>query len=145
MVRNDVPGTLDYMMAAWMMRADVRAALHVDHAPAKEWPGPAAGWTYTSQWGACNDDASPDTPSMVDFYRYLAPRLRTTLVFNGDTDPCVSYEGTRQAVIAVGFEQLPGGAQRPYFFNASSVPLSLLVSSQLTTLNPRLYTPDPAP
>ena len=38
-----------------------------------------------------------------------APRLKTTVVFNGDTDPCVSYEGTREAVRAVGYEQLPGG------------------------------------
>eukprot|EP01047_Picozoa_sp_COSAG01_P112032 COSAG01_NODE_40798_length_459_cov_1.836111_1_plen_60_part_01 len=36
----------------------------------------------------------PDgTPSMVDFYRYIAPKLKRTMVFNGDTDPCVSYEG----------------------------------------------------
>lgn len=63
---------------------------------------------------------------MVDFYRYLAPRLRRTIVFNGDTDPCVSYEGTRAAVEAVGFPKLDGGAQRPYFVNATGVPLALL-------------------
>lgn len=73
---------------------------------------------------------------MVDFYRYLAPRLKNTVVFNGDTDPCVSYEGTREAVRAVGFEQLPGGAQRPYFFNATAVPLALLDEK------PLLFGPD---
>jgi cathepsin A (carboxypeptidase C) len=35
---------------------------------------------------------------MIDFYRRIAPQLRTTIVFNGDTDPCVSYEGTRTAI-----------------------------------------------
>ena len=96
-VRDDVPGTLDFDMSTWMARADVRAALHVEDAPADVWPGPSDDWSYESQWGACNDAAPPGTPSMVDFYRYLAPRLRRTIVFNGDTDPCVSYEGTRAA------------------------------------------------
>ena len=137
-----VPGTLDYQMSQWMMRSDVRAALHVESSPAKEWPGgavsvrvshthsrstrrlqnrgrvhgeyvsafdwwltgskrlnkkkmsegrvlvslnavvvrietslrsgPTGDWSYTSQWSACNADAPPGTPSMVDFYRYLA-------------------------------------------------------------------------
>ena len=31
-------------------------------------------------------------------------------VFNGDTDACVSYEGTRTAIEKVGFGILPGGA-----------------------------------
>jgi hypothetical protein len=31
-----MPGSLNYMCAAWMMRADVRAALHVASAPAKQ-------------------------------------------------------------------------------------------------------------
>ena len=93
-VRDDVPGTLDFDMASWMRRADVRAALHVEESPAKSWPGPDDGWTYTSQWGACNEDAAPGTPSMVDFYRYVAPRLPgPTIVFNGYTDPCVSSKG----------------------------------------------------
>jgi cathepsin A (carboxypeptidase C) len=125
-VRDDVPGTLDFDMSTWMARADVRAALHVEDAPADVWPGPSDDWSYESQWGACNDAAPPGTPSMVDFYRYLAPRLRRTIVFNGDTDPCVSYEGTRAAVEAVGFPKLDGGAQRPYFVNATGVPLALL-------------------
>ena len=135
-VRDDIPGTLDYQMSQWMMRSDVRAALHVESSPTKQWPGPTGDWSYTSQWSACNDRAPPGTPSMVDFYRYLAPRLQNTIVFNGDTDPCVSYEGTREAIKAVGYEQLPGGAQRPYFFNATEVPLSLLDEK------PLLFGPD---
>ena len=35
------------------------------------------------------------TPSMVDFYRYIAPKLQRTVVFNGDTDPCVSCASCR--------------------------------------------------
>ena len=62
------------------------------------------------------------TPSMVDFYRYIAPKLKRTVVFNGDTDPCVSYEGTRTALESItsatmhrglgnaDFSELPGGA-----------------------------------
>ena len=140
-VRNDVPGTLDHEMSTWMNRADVRAALHVEESPNTDWPGPDTGWTYTSQWNACNDDAVPGTPSMVDFYRYLAPRLDTTIVFNGDTDPCVSYEGTREAVRSIGLGQTPGGAQRPYFFNASGVPLALLDEKPLL-FGPSLAVPN---
>ena len=56
---------------------------------------------YTKLYAACNADAAPGAESMVDVYRRVAPQLRTTLVFNGDTDPCVSYEGTREAVASV--------------------------------------------
>ena len=135
-VRDDIPGTLDFEMAAWMMRADVRAALHVESSPATSWPGPSDDWTYESQWAACNDAAPEGTPSMVDFYRHLAPRLRTTIVFNGDTDPCVSYEGTREAIEAVGLPRIAGGGQRPYFFNASATPVSVLAEK------PLLFGPD---
>lgn len=62
------------------------------------WPGPPAGWSYSKQWDACNSAASYGTLSMVDFYRIIAPQLDTTIVFNGDVDPCVSYEGTRHAI-----------------------------------------------
>ena len=135
-VRDDIPGTLDFEMAAWMMRADVRAALHVESSPATSWPGPSDDWTYESQWAACNDAAPEGTPSMVDFYRHLAPRLRTTIVFNGDTDPCVSYEGTREAIEAVGLPRIAGGGQRPYFFNATATPVSVLAEK------PLLFGPD---
>lgn len=135
-VRDDIPGTLDFDMAAWMMRADVRAALHVESSPATSWPGPSDDWTYESQWAACNDAAPEGTPSMVDFYRNLAPRLKTTIVFNGDTDPCVSYEGTREAIKAVGLPRIAGGGQRPYFFNATGTPISVLAEK------PLLFGPD---
>lgn len=127
----DAPGSLNWKMAQWMMRDDVRAALHVEHAPQKEWPGPTGGWTYTSDWAACNPDAKPGTPSMIDFYREIAPRLRTTLVFNGDTDPCVSYEGTRSAIIKVGFPERTGRSYRPWFFNATAASLALLQEKPL--------------
>ena len=42
----------------------------------------------------------------MDFYADIAPRLDgSVLVFNGDTDPCVSYEGTRDAIRDVGFAE----------------------------------------
>lgn len=133
---EEVPGTLDYMMTQWMRRDDVRKALHVETSPAKSWPGPTDNWSYTKTWAACNEDADAETQSMIDFYRSIAPRLERTIVFNGDTDPCVSYEGTRAAIIKVGFAELEGASQRPWFFNASGVSASLL------TEKPLLYGPD---
>lgn len=126
-----VPGTLDYMMTQWMMRDDVRKALHVESSPASSWPGPTEGWSYSKNWAACNEDASSSTPSMIDFYRKLAPKLERTIVFNGDTDPCVSYEGTREAIIKIGFDELEGGSQRPYFYNASGVSVDVITSKPL--------------
>ena len=68
---------------------------------------------------------------MIDFYRNIAPRLTTTIVFNGDTDPCVSYEGTRQAIQEVGFNVTLGGAYRPWFFNATATTAAVLAEKPL--------------
>ena len=125
-------GSLNYRMAQWMMRADVREALHVADAPSNVWPGPGEGWTYNSSYAACNAYATPGSPSMVDFYRNIAPRVKgSVLVYNGDTDPCVSYEGTREAVIQVGFDEVPGGAYRPWFFNAAAASSDVLGNKPL--------------
>lgn len=120
-----LPGTENYYNAQWMNRADVRKALHVDSSPSKQWPGPPAGWEYKSSYNACNN-APAGTPSMIDFYRYIAPKLKTTIVFNGDVDPCVSYEGTRTAIEKVGFAVLPGGAYRPWFFDKKAATMKTL-------------------
>jgi len=120
-----LPGTLNYFNAQWMMRDDVRAALHVTDAPAKAWPGPSADWEYRSDYSACND-APAGTDSMIDFYRRIAPQLKTTIVFNGDVDPCVSYEGTRAAIEKVGFAVIQGGAYRPWFFNKTATTVQIL-------------------
>mmetsp|Transcript_52797 Transcript_52797/g.153579 ORF Transcript_52797/g.153579 Transcript_52797/m.153579 type:complete len:553 (-) Transcript_52797:108-1766(-) len=130
-----LPGTLNYYNAQWMMRDDVKKALHVEDAPAKAWPGPSDGWEYKSVYAACND-APEGTESMIDFYRRIAPRLARTIVFNGDTDPCVSYEGTRTAIEKVGFTVLPGGHYRPWFYNKTAATLETL------TQKPNLFGPN---
>jgi cathepsin A (carboxypeptidase C) len=119
-----LPGTLNYFNAQWMMRQDVREALHVESSPAKAWPGPPDGWQYKSDYNACT--SAPNMPSMIDFYRSIAPRLATTIVFNGDTDPCVSYEGTRTAIEKVGFNILTGGNYRPWFYNKKATAMEVL-------------------
>lgn len=126
--RFDIPGTYNYKTAAWMMRDDVKKALHVDKAPIKAWPGPADGWGYTSDYNACND--APGKESMVDFYRRLAVALPGKIVvYNGDTDPCVSYEGTRTAIEKVGFEVAQ--PTRPWFFNYSATSEAVLAEKDL--------------
>jgi len=119
-----LPGTFNGNTAAYMNRADVQKALHVQSAPARAWPGPAPGWSYTSSYRACNaQHVAPGTPSMIDFYRHIAPLMRTTIVFNGDTDPCVSYEGTRRAIEKVGFPVAEGGEYRPWFYHKAAADL----------------------
>jgi serine carboxypeptidase-like clade 1 len=117
----------DLDMNAYMNRADVRKALHVEETPIAEWPFPDAGFDYTKEYDACNWDEVPEGAlSMIDFYKDIVPRLKTTIVYNGDTDPCVSYEGTRTAMKRVGFDELDGGSYRPWFYNQTGSPLSLL-------------------
>ena len=119
---------------AYMRRGDVQRALHTDdggRAPARgPWPGPAENWTYTSQYAACNYAAPKGTPSMVDIYKEIAPELdHGVLIYNGDADPCVSYEGTRDAVDKIGFKQQQ--PYRPWFYNASAVGIELLAKKDV--------------
>jgi serine carboxypeptidase-like clade I len=112
-------------MTVYMNRPDVRKALNVDKIISKfdkasyfEWPTPSQGFAYKSQYAACNTQYAKGTPSMVNFYREIAPKLpHGATVYNGDTDPCVSYEGTREAMIKVGFNEQEGGAYRPWFYD----------------------------
>jgi len=131
-VGSQAKGSLNYRIAQWMMRDDVKKALHVDVAPVSVWPGPGDGWTYASNYSACNPDAPKGAWSMIDFYKNIAPRVGgNVLVFNGDTDPCVSYEGTRQAIKEVGFSEVTGAPYRPWFFNATSDSDTLLQAKDL--------------
>jgi len=131
-----IEGSLDYYQAKWLNSPEVKKALHVESSPSKAWPGPAEGWSYTSSYSACNPAAAEGTDSMVNFYRRIAPRLRTTIVFNGDVDPCVSYEGTRNAIQSVGFAVKPGMSYRPWFFNKAAVDLATFQEK------PGLFGPD---
>ncbi|CAL6419785.1 unnamed protein product [Bathycoccus prasinos] len=128
-------GSLDYYTNEWMNRADVKKALHVDEAryasKKYRWPGPNDKWSYQSDYDACNDSAAPNVPSMKDFYKKLVKKLDRILVLNGDTDPCVSYEGTRKAIENVGIPLVRGGSQRPYFFDAAATDISVLAQKPL--------------
>lgn len=111
----------------YLSRPDVRLALNVEEAPVASWPyDPKFGFDYTKEYDACNGRATADALSMIDFYRDIVPRLRMTLIYNGDTDPCVSYEGTRIAVKRIGIPELDGGSYRPWFFNQTGVALEVL-------------------
>ena len=83
-------------------------------------------------------------------------------VFNGDTDPCVSYEGTRTAIEKVGYAVVPGGPSlsvgvscaslraplprghyRPWFYDKTAAEIGILKeppvvsSSRLVSLHRR--------
>jgi cathepsin A (carboxypeptidase C) len=117
----------DEDMNKYMTRVDVREALHVTQAPIDVWPYPDSGFDYTKEYDACNWDEIPEGAlSMIDFYKEIAPRLKAVWVYNGDTDPCVSYEGTRTAIKRVGFEELDGGSYRPWFYNHTASSIELL-------------------
>lgn len=131
-------------MAAWMMRPDVRKALHVEEAPTKTWPGADIGFDYTKEYDACNGDFEDGAWSMINFYQDIVPRLEKTIVYNGDTDPCVSYEGTRTAIKRVGFNELDGGSYRPWFYNQSGTCIHVL-AEKAPLFGPGLLAQDMGP
>lgn len=107
----------DDFMTEYMNRQDVKESLHVTDTPIQTWPYPNVGFDYTKEYDACNEEAEAGARSMIDFYREIVPQLERVFVYNGDTDPCVSYEGTRTAIARVGFAELDGGGYRPWFYN----------------------------
>lgn len=118
----------DEQMAAYMSRDDVRKALHVEHAPTTTWPEASVGFDYFKEYDACNwqDEVVLKGVSMVDIYKEIVPKLERTWIYNGDTDPCVSYEGTRLAVKQIQVNELDGGGYRPWFYNQTAASMSVL-------------------
>lgn len=72
--------------------------------------------------------------TVIAFYKNISQRLLNTVVFNGDTDPCVSYEGTRIAIEKVGWDVT--AEYRPWFFNSTASDENIL------STKPLLYGPD---
>jgi hypothetical protein len=70
----------DEYMTAYMNRADVKRALHVEETPIEEWPFPKAGFHYTKEYNACNwdDDIKFPNISMIDIYQEIVPKLDRT-------------------------------------------------------------------
>ena len=116
----------DDQMTAYMNRADVRKALHVDDAPTKSWPMDDVGFNYKKEYKACNWGEEVLDISMVDIYKEIVPKLDRTWIYNGDTDPCVSYEGTRLAVKQICIDELDGGSYRPWFYNQTAASIEVL-------------------
>merc|ERR1712038_706299 len=48
-------------------------------------------------------------------------------IYNGDTDPCVSYEGTRLAVKQIQIDEMDGGSYRPWFYNQTAAEMKVLM------------------
>ena len=120
----------DEQMAAYLTRSDVRKALHIDHAPTTTWPHPDVGFDYVKEYAACTHhvpNVALKNVSMIDFYKEIVPKLDRTWIYNGDTDPCVSYEGTRLAVKQIGIDELDGGSYRPWFYNQTAANVQVLV------------------
>jgi len=131
-------------MAAYMQREDVKKVLHVEKSPSSiEWPS-RAGFKYTKQSDACNRFPDDDSESMISVYAEIAPLLKVTWVYNGDTDPCVSYEGTRTAIKRVGFEEIDGGGYRPWFYHHGATNMTTL-ASKAPRFGPNLVAQDVGP
>ena len=72
---------------------------------------------------------------MIDVWKKLASdpgTLKRIIFSSGVIDPVVAMHGTEAAVHALGFDIIEGGSRRPYFYDASSVPISLLGQKPLS-------------
>jgi cathepsin A (carboxypeptidase C) len=78
-----------------------------------------------------SDEISPLKKKTLIFWR-----IKKLMCSTGDVDPCVSYEGTRNAIEQVGFNTLDGGAYRPWFFDKKAATVGLLQEK------PGLFGPD---
>jgi cathepsin A (carboxypeptidase C) len=143
---SPVSGLEDEQMAAYMSRQDVREALHVDHAPTTTWPNANVGFDYFKEYDACNwqDEILLKGVSMIDIYKEIVPKLERTWIYNGDTDPCVSYEGTRLAVKQIMIDELDGGSYRPWFYNQTAASLEVLAEKS-ALYGPNLVAQDMGP
>lgn len=117
----------DKAMREYLNWSPVRDALHAD----------GMSWgrllRYTKQFSACFYEEETDprskpqyNTSMLPIYRRLAGKVRTIMVFNGDTDPDVQFQGTEDAVAAIGLPVALGGEWRPWFYRQGPAPLELL-------------------
>jgi len=89
------------------------------------------GVDYTKQYNACGfaifgqDLEFPDI-SMIDFYQEIAPKLKKTWIFSGDTDAMVPMQGTRAAVQAIGFPIVKNQSYRAWYYNETAASLDFL-------------------
>lgn len=132
---GSVTSTIDDATEAYFQRPDVQAALHVRTDLPDPWKKHAvpAHFHYHKQYSACNSHAArkdrPPPPSMIDIHRSLLPHMRIW-IFNGDADPCVSFEGTRTAVQRIGRRELY--SYRPWFYHAAAASASFVKEQPLT-------------
>lgn len=131
-------------VAAYLGRPDVRAALNAAATPNLVYHselGNNGYRNYVREHEACGDVPGVPGPSMLDVYhrilgarrsgRASAAGLRTILVSSGEEDPVVAMEGTETAVRALGFEAVPGGVRRPWFYNTSAMPVQILADAPI--------------
>ena len=132
-------GTLNYHTAAYLMRDDVKAALHVNNLGVgpSSWPGPAPGWSYTSSYDACNQGAITVDKSMVDFYRELAPALRGKIV-SGQKGCCC---GSLACTVAAEHRSTPGNAAVASLGAAVSARLDRHSASRTSGGSPTRWSP----
>jgi hypothetical protein len=106
--------------------------------------------TYTKEHMACFHEE--DTPSsvlprfnssMIQVYQRLAGVLPRILVFNGDTDPCMQFQGTEDTVAAFGLCTTQGGDWRPWFFKPSAAPAGLILNKSPYWGRPLSHRPGP--
>jgi hypothetical protein len=81
-------------LSEYLSRDDVQTALHVELADVTTFSLCTDMLNYTKQYDACGFGIDPEFPdiSMINFYQEIAPKLKKTWIFSGDTDAIVPME-----------------------------------------------------
>ena len=126
-VADKVTGQPGFIQAnAYFNRKDVMDAMHVSNSPnAGHW-SKRTNLNYTKTHDACNDDPKSGEVSIIEIYKYLVPKLRNVILYNGDVDPSVDQLGSQRAARKMGFPVIEGGEWRPWFYNRTAAPMELL-------------------
>lgn len=114
--------------ASYLNRADVRQALHVEKLP--PWGLFASRLEYHKQYLACHDaDAHPAKQyhdSVLPIYSELAGKGLSVLLYSGDEDPSVQWQGSLAAIRGLGIPEVEAGGWRPWLYNERPVDIELL-------------------
>lgn len=115
-------------VATYLNRADVRKALHTEQLPT--WGLFANRLEYHNQYRACHDPDAKPAPqkgtSVLPIYRELVDMGYSVMLYSGDEDPSVQWQGSLSCMRGVGLPEADGRGWRPWFYDEGAVSIELL-------------------
>jgi len=115
-------------VGTYLNRPDVRRALHTEELP--PWSLFASRLVYHKQYLACAEQIYDDAPqhnhSVLPIYRELTLAGYSVMLYSGDQDPSVQWQGSEASMRSVGHPEAAGRGWRPWFYEETAASLDLL-------------------